>query len=225
MTDVILAGPAGQADPFRRAAAALAASGLAVATGARGPVILDDPETLWIVESGRVDVYAIEPLPDGSVYAGGIFTHFDGALHAGILRLLPDGTADPGFVTGTGLSPPNAGLIVIEPAADDSGDIYIGGQFTHYDGHPSESVARLHSDGTFDAGFVSRFPSGSTIYDIVPVRDVPCKAVSMKRRSAFVTLTRDARFGLIRLTTLPSGSTTALATRGSHSVPPLDSAA
>ena len=59
MTEAILADPAGQADPFQRAVAALTASGLAADAGA-GPLVLDDPERLWIVQRGRVDVYAIE---------------------------------------------------------------------------------------------------------------------------------------------------------------------
>ena len=59
MTDVILAATAGRADPFQRAVEALAASGMG-ASPAAGAFVLDDPETLWIVKSGRVDVYAIE---------------------------------------------------------------------------------------------------------------------------------------------------------------------
>jgi hypothetical protein len=44
-------------------------------------------------------------------------------------------------------------------------------------------------------------------------------------RVCLETLTREARFGAISLITSPSGPTTALPTRGSHRVPPLEIAA
>ncbi len=63
-----------------------------------------------------------------------------------ILRLNPDGTADPTLNIGTG-SWVNASAI------QGDGKIVFGGFFTSINGTPRNHVARLNLDGTLDAGF------------------------------------------------------------------------
>lgn len=84
------------------------------------------------------------------VYVGGIFTHYDGAPHRGLLRLNSDGTVDPTLATGTGFV---GGINALVVAAD--GDLYVGGGITSYNGTLISGIVRLNPNGTIDAGFVT----------------------------------------------------------------------
>lgn len=97
-------------------------------------------------------VYALALAIDGDVYAGGMFTTFNGTGGlGGIVRLNPDGSRDAAFATGTGFN--SADVRAIVPATDGSGDVYIGGQFTTFNGSAVGSVVRLNSDGSRDTAF------------------------------------------------------------------------
>ncbi|MDH3632866.1 MAG: delta-60 repeat domain-containing protein [Gammaproteobacteria bacterium] len=87
------------------------------------------------VEGGAVD----------DLYVGGDFDE-------GILRLNDDGTLDGTFDAnvGTGF---DGRVTSIVPAADTTGDIYVGGNFTTYQGNPVGALVRLDDDGMLDAGF------------------------------------------------------------------------
>ncbi len=97
-------------------------------------------------------VRSIAPANDGSgdIYVGGDFTSYDGATSAYIIRLNSDGTVDTGFDVGTGF---NNSVYTIAPALDNSGDVYVGGDFTSYDGTTINYTIRLNNDGTMDADF------------------------------------------------------------------------
>jgi uncharacterized delta-60 repeat protein len=84
------------------------------------------------------------------VYVGGGFTTFKNSAANRIARLNNDGSLDTGFVTGTGFT---STVITIAPANDGSGDVYVGGDFTSYDGTPVGYIARLNLDGTLDTFF------------------------------------------------------------------------
>lgn len=87
---------------------------------------------------------ATDALNAGDVYVGG---DFDG----GILRLNDDGSMDPGFAVGDGF---NGRVNSIVAADDGSGDIYVGGNFSRYDGKLVSGLVRLKSGGLLDdAGF------------------------------------------------------------------------
>jgi hypothetical protein len=125
-------------------------------------------------------VYALAAAPGGAndlpggdqdIYVTGAFGTYNGAAAAKLVRLKPDGTVNPGFVVGTGLSglgnPTGYSLLA---AADGSGDIYVGGQITEWQGTPSNTVARIHSDGTINAAFA--VGSGLTLSSGTPVASV-----------------------------------------------------
>lgn len=97
-------------------------------------------------------VLAIVPATDGSgdIYVGGVFTQYNGTAANHIIRLNADGSVDAGFNTGTGF---NDLVYTIAEAGDGSGDIYVGGDFSSYNGTGSVRLARLNSDGSFDAAF------------------------------------------------------------------------
>jgi hypothetical protein len=112
----------------------------------------------------NVIVYALAAAPGGpgdlpggdkDIYVTGAFHTYNGTEVRGLVRLRPDGTINPGFVVGTGLSglgnPFGTALLA---AADGSGDIYVGGYITEWQGTPSSGIARIHSNGTINATFV-----------------------------------------------------------------------
>lgn len=97
-------------------------------------------------------VYAIAMQPDGKILVGGEFTYYDDVPHAGLVRLLPDGTPDPTFVTGAGFDGFDHPVrdLLVQP----DGKILACGDFTTYDGEPAGKLIRLNSDGSRDAAFV-----------------------------------------------------------------------
>jgi Domain of unknown function (DUF5122) beta-propeller len=92
-------------------------------------------------------VYIIAPAGDGSgaLYVGGAFTTYNGRIANSLVRLNADGTVDPGFVTGTGF---NNTVFSVVPTSDGSGDLYVGGAFTLYNGIQAMRIVRLSSTGT-----------------------------------------------------------------------------
>jgi len=99
------------------------------------------------------EVNIVAPAIDGNgdVYIGGRFTSYNGSAVGYIARLNLDGTLDTVFDTGTGFS---SEVNIIVPAIDGSGDIYVGGSFTSYNGTAVGSgLIRLNDDGSLDMGF------------------------------------------------------------------------
>jgi len=97
-------------------------------------------------------VLSITLSADGSkdVYVGGDFTTYNGAQANRIVRLNADGTIDQAFVAASGF---DANVRSIVPAAAQSGSIYVGGDFTTYNGVQKARIVRLNADGTVDPLF------------------------------------------------------------------------
>ena len=114
-------------------------------------VLLDDNGvellSYFISDGGSENaVRTVARATDGSndVYVGGDFS-------GGILRLNGDGTLDGGFSVGAGF---NGRVTSIAPQAD--GDVYVGGNFTRYNGISVSGLVRLNNDGSRDApGFIA----------------------------------------------------------------------
>jgi hypothetical protein len=64
-----------------------------------------------------------------------------------MIRLNADGTPDAGFIVGAGF---DSHVEPIAPATDGSGDIYVGGDFSVYDGIQVDRAVALNSDGSLD---------------------------------------------------------------------------
>ncbi|MFK7895291.1 MAG: hypothetical protein AB8G23_05625 [Myxococcota bacterium] len=94
----------------------------------------------------------IAPATDGSrdIWVGGGFTDYNGTTVPRIVRLNSNGTIDSAFSTGAGF---DGSIETILPAADGSGDVYVGGTFTTYQGESQNRIARLNADGTLDSSF------------------------------------------------------------------------
>ncbi|MDX2284707.1 MAG: T9SS type A sorting domain-containing protein [Bacteroidia bacterium] len=96
-------------------------------------------------------VYAVALQLDGKIVVGGWFTEFDGTARNGIARLHADGSLDAAFAP---ILPEAAVYIsVTSLALQPDGDIVAGGGFTFFNGAPRSRIARLHADGSPDAGF------------------------------------------------------------------------
>jgi uncharacterized delta-60 repeat protein len=93
-------------------------------------------------------VLALALQPDGKVLIGGTFTSYNGTPRNRIARLNADGSLDASFNPGTG-----ANSWVWALALQPDGKLLIGGDFINYAFTPSNRIARLNADGSFDASF------------------------------------------------------------------------
>jgi len=110
------------------------------------------PTPFNIAKAFNDDVTVVGPAGDGSgdVYVGGCFTTFGGVSSPGLVRLNADGSVNTAFNTGTGF---DYSANALAPAGDGTGDLYVGGLFSDYNGTPCGCIIRLNADGTVDAAF------------------------------------------------------------------------
>lgn len=87
---------------------------------------------------------------DGKIIVGGSFTNYNGQAENRIIRLNSDGTKDSSFITGVGFNN-NVKTIKIQ----NDGKIYLGGDFTSYDGIIQNRIVKLNPNGTRDNSFIS----------------------------------------------------------------------
>jgi len=95
-------------------------------------------------------VFAIALQTDGKILIGGQFQHYSGTQRSYIARISATGLLDPSFTPGLGASAPVQSM-AIQPDAR----IIIAGSFGSYDSHPQNAVARLTTNGVYDATFGS----------------------------------------------------------------------
>jgi uncharacterized delta-60 repeat protein len=86
--------------------------------------------------------------PDGKIIAGGIQYDYNPGVLKNVFRLNANGTVDGTFNTGSG--PLNS---VNSLAIQTDGKIIIGGLVSQYNGVNINRIARLNSDGSYDASF------------------------------------------------------------------------
>jgi uncharacterized delta-60 repeat protein len=115
-------------------------------------------------------VNSVAPALEGSddVYVGGDFTIYKNFAARRIARLNNDGSLDTSFITGTGF---NDEVRFVAPALDGSGDVYVGGNFTNYNGTAVGGIARLNLDGTLDTFFGTGTGFGGDVRIVVPATD------------------------------------------------------
>jgi uncharacterized delta-60 repeat protein len=106
------------------------------------------------------DVNAVAIQSDGKIVVGGAFTSYNGTARNRIIRLNTDGSLDTTFSIGTGFS-----ATVWAIAIQSDGKILVGGEFTSYSGVSESKIARLNTNGSADATFIT--PTiNNTVYDI-----------------------------------------------------------
>ncbi len=118
-------------------------------------------------------VWAIAVQPNRQILMAGDFSRVNGAIKFGIVRLNPDGILDKDFSTGSGPS----GGSVHSIAVQTDGKILIAGGFTKVDGTNRNRIARLNTDGSLDATFLS-VGSGSVQQQLKTLGDFPTEGHS-----------------------------------------------
>ncbi|WP_410221398.1 T9SS type A sorting domain-containing protein [Pedobacter sp.] len=93
-------------------------------------------------------VQCIVVQPDGRILAGGNFTLYNDVPTNRIARLNADGSLDLTFDSSTGFN-----NIVYSMSLQPDGRILAGGNFTLYNGVPTNRIARINTDGSLDATF------------------------------------------------------------------------
>jgi len=93
-------------------------------------------------------IYKVCPQPDGKVIIVGSFTKYNNVTVNRIARILPDGSLDPAFLTGSGTAL-NITNVVILPDQK----VLISGNFTSFNGVAANRIARLFPDGSIDVDF------------------------------------------------------------------------
>jgi uncharacterized delta-60 repeat protein len=98
--------------------------------------------------------------PDGKILIAGFFGEVNGVPMARIARLNSDGTLDPSFNPGSG---PDK-YYIRALALDAAGNIYVGGEFSAFNGVPHTGVVKLTPTGAVDNVFN---PANAGPFDLV----------------------------------------------------------
>ena len=100
-------------------------------------------------------VLSIAAATDGSgdVYLGGDFTTYNGAQAIRMVRLNTNGTIDPAFPMALGF---NGSVRSIMPAGNQGVSLYVGGDFTSYNGIQKNRIVRINANGVFDQSLCDR---------------------------------------------------------------------
>ncbi len=97
-------------------------------------------------------LYAVVVASDGKILIGGSFETYNGTTRNGLARLTPGGGLDNLFDPGTGVGDFGMLRCIVERA---DGKIYIGGNFTEFNGINRQKTARLNLDGSVDLTYDS----------------------------------------------------------------------
>jgi len=157
----------------------------------------------WL-DFGFVNALALQP--DGRILVAGDFRTVDGQPYGGIVRLHPNGTIDPSFDPGEGVTGTDAEIhaMLLLPG----GSILIGGEFSGYDGVPVQGLARLHGGGgPAGPAFVERFiegarielvtapPTGTSVHAVEDHPPTGWDVVEITEGGVFDVLTGKVKFG------------------------------
>jgi len=97
-------------------------------------------------------VYALLSQADKKIVLGGNFSTVGVAPRNGIARLNEDGSLDTTFNPGTGI---NGAIYTM--AFNTNGQVFIGGEFTLFNGTSRTNMARLYADGTLDTSYQDNY--------------------------------------------------------------------
>lgn len=123
-----------------------------------------NPGTGATAPPGPSPIQCVAALPSGDLLIGGAFTSYNGNAANSIARLLPDGSMNPSFNTGTG---PNGNVLNLVPAAD--GKVWCMGLFSQFNGDAVPFLCRLESTGARDSGFSAASGANGTVTHVQPV--------------------------------------------------------
>lgn len=109
-------------------------------------------------------VLCVKEYTDGSLYVGGLFTSFNGQPAKNICKLTKFGAIDSTFASPTTFEG-YVQCITIES----TGKIYIGGNFTNYNGTSVTHFLRLNANGSIDTTLTPPSIGGDIVSDILCV--------------------------------------------------------
>ena len=90
------------------------------------------------------------------IYITGRFTSYNGVARNRIARLnLTDGTLDTGWDPGAGLNDPSGGPAIYGAISVDATGVYVGGNFTTYDGVTRGGIAKINHNATLNTTFAA----------------------------------------------------------------------
>lgn len=98
-------------------------------------------------------VTSISAESNGSSYAVGNFTTYQGVSRRGIVKLDETGAYDTGFVIGTGFSAGSVNWNLMNHVIGSPSGPYCFGSFTQYNGSSKNCIVKLLTDGTVDPAF------------------------------------------------------------------------
>ncbi|MFV8368659.1 T9SS sorting signal type C domain-containing protein [Flavobacterium sp. LB2R40] len=93
-------------------------------------------------------IYAMALQSDGNIIIVGSFTKYNDVSKNRVVRLLPNGTLDSGFVTGIG-----ANGLIEEVQIQGDGKIILGGSFISFNSTACSKIIRLNANGVVDTTF------------------------------------------------------------------------
>lgn len=93
-------------------------------------------------------IYEISPQTDGKIIIVGSFTRYNTSTVNRVARILPNGSLDTSFSTGSASSSNITNACVLS-----DGKILLTGNFTSFNGAQSNKIIRLFSDGSVDTSF------------------------------------------------------------------------
>jgi uncharacterized delta-60 repeat protein len=115
-----------------------------------------DNSFIPVLGAPGVFVNKIVVQPDGNILVGGGFASVNGSLIANVVRLKPDGNVDTTFRIGNGANGTVSSFLITP-----TGKIFVGGNFSGFNGVSRSSLVKLNFDGTFDNSFKTvRISSG-----------------------------------------------------------------
>lgn len=137
-------------------------TGSVLAAGQDGAVA--SPFKSGTERQNQVDKIVVQP--DGKVLIADNYLEVNSIIYHQVSRLLPNGSVDSTFNSGTG-----ANSRITALAVQSDGKILIGGNFTAYNDVPILLFARLNADGSLDATFKTGIGPNNLIFSIVPLPD------------------------------------------------------
>jgi uncharacterized delta-60 repeat protein len=126
--------------------------------------VIDTNFQIGTAANGTVNKVDIQK--SGKIILSGDFQSFKGTSHKRIVRLLPDGSLDGSFLTGTGSEGPIRATAL---QADDK--LIIGGLFNFYNSKAVKNITRLNADGTLDTTFITGSGANNEITEIFIQKD------------------------------------------------------
>lgn len=134
---------------------------------------------------------------DGRILIGGDFISVVGASRSHFARLNYNGSVDSGFDPGSGTD--GSVFSLAESFVSGARIIFLGGNFTSYNGTQRRSLARVDNAGNLDAGFNPQISAGATVYAVVPYPTNSPQAGKVLIAGDFSSVNGAPRAGVARL--------------------------